>query len=241
MCNLVSHGYFVASSLLQCNTGVATYAPEKNALVWKIKSFPVTYSPHHLLHCILSDLLHTLTHACTHTHEHARTHAHTHREEESLCLELILGFLVCVGQSLLLLLLFTSLILFYGWCILTHCSFISWPEEGEGRPPITVKFEIPYFTTSGIQVSETCIHKHILVHTQTQHFHLFFRWGTWRYWKKWLPGIAMVQYITQNGGKPYLHVHTLARTRTHAHTFLLPASILTTISYSSLDYQLRTH
>ncbi|XP_065904131.1 AP-1 complex subunit mu-1-like [Dysidea avara] len=25
-------------------------------------------------------------------------------------------------------------------------------EEGEGRPPITVKFEIPYFTTSGIQV-----------------------------------------------------------------------------------------
>ena len=25
-------------------------------------------------------------------------------------------------------------------------------EEGEGRPPISVKFEIPYFTTSGIQV-----------------------------------------------------------------------------------------
>ena len=26
-------------------------------------------------------------------------------------------------------------------------------EDGEGRPPIRVKFEIPYFTTSGIQVS----------------------------------------------------------------------------------------
>ena len=25
-------------------------------------------------------------------------------------------------------------------------------EDSEGRPPITVKFEIPYFTTSGIQV-----------------------------------------------------------------------------------------
>lgn len=26
-------------------------------------------------------------------------------------------------------------------------------EEVEGRPPISVKFEIPYFTTSGLQVS----------------------------------------------------------------------------------------
>ena len=26
-------------------------------------------------------------------------------------------------------------------------------EEMEGKPPINVKFEIPYFTTSGIQVS----------------------------------------------------------------------------------------
>lgn len=26
-------------------------------------------------------------------------------------------------------------------------------EETEGKPPIQVKFEIPYFTTSGIQVS----------------------------------------------------------------------------------------
>ena len=29
-------------------------------------------------------------------------------------------------------------------------------EEGEGRPPISVKFEIPYFTTSGIQVLYAC-------------------------------------------------------------------------------------
>lgn len=28
-------------------------------------------------------------------------------------------------------------------------------DEMEGKPPITVKFEIPYFTVSGIQV---CIH-----------------------------------------------------------------------------------
>lgn len=26
-------------------------------------------------------------------------------------------------------------------------------EDKEGKPPISVKFEIPYFTTSGIQVS----------------------------------------------------------------------------------------
>ena len=26
-------------------------------------------------------------------------------------------------------------------------------EEAEGKPPINVKFEIPYFTVSGIQVS----------------------------------------------------------------------------------------
>lgn len=33
-------------------------------------------------------------------------------------------------------------------------------EELEGRPPITVNFEIPYFTVSGIQV---CVCFHILV------------------------------------------------------------------------------
>lgn len=28
-------------------------------------------------------------------------------------------------------------------------------EDKEGKPPISVKFEIPYFTTSGIQVQYT--------------------------------------------------------------------------------------
>ncbi len=30
-------------------------------------------------------------------------------------------------------------------------------ETEEGRPPIKVKFEIPYFTTSGIQVIKTSL------------------------------------------------------------------------------------
>lgn len=32
-------------------------------------------------------------------------------------------------------------------------------EDKEGKPPISVKFEIPYFTTSGIQV-HTSTHTH---------------------------------------------------------------------------------
>lgn len=31
-------------------------------------------------------------------------------------------------------------------------------EDKEGKPPISVKFEIPYFTTSGIQVRPTRLH-----------------------------------------------------------------------------------
>lgn len=31
-------------------------------------------------------------------------------------------------------------------------------EDKEGKPPISVKFEIPYFTTSGIQVRPAHIH-----------------------------------------------------------------------------------
>ena len=38
-------------------------------------------------------------------------------------------------------------------CIILHLNcYFHISEEGEGRPPISVKFEIPYFTTSGIQV-----------------------------------------------------------------------------------------
>ena len=36
-------------------------------------------------------------------------------------------------------------------------------EDKEGKPPISVKFEIPYFTTSGIQVK----HLHPTPTTQT--------------------------------------------------------------------------
>lgn len=36
-------------------------------------------------------------------------------------------------------------------------------EDKEGKPPISVKFEIPYFTTSGIQVGYT----HMRAHTHT--------------------------------------------------------------------------
>lgn len=34
-------------------------------------------------------------------------------------------------------------------------------DEMEGKPPITVKFEIPYFTVSGIQV---CMHTGLCVY-----------------------------------------------------------------------------
>lgn len=34
-------------------------------------------------------------------------------------------------------------------------------EDKEGKPPISVKFEIPYFTTSGIQVTD-CYYKVLL-------------------------------------------------------------------------------
>jgi AP-1 complex subunit mu len=67
----------------RCSAGSATYAPEKNALIWKIKAFPG-------------------------------------------------------GKEFVL---------------RAHFGLPSiQSEEGEGRPPISVKFEIPYFTTSGIQV-----------------------------------------------------------------------------------------
>lgn len=35
-------------------------------------------------------------------------------------------------------------------------------DEAEGKPPITVKFEIPYFTVSGIQV---CVHACLCIFT----------------------------------------------------------------------------
>ena len=39
-----------------------------------------------------------------------------------------------------------------------HPFFFFIAEVDEGRPPIKVKFEIPYFTVSGIQVTvEQCV------------------------------------------------------------------------------------
>ena len=51
-------------------------------------------------------------------------------------------------------------------------------DEDEGRPPIHVKFEIPYFTTSGIQVRYLKIIE-----------------------KSGYQALPWVRYITQNGGK----------------------------------------
>lgn len=42
----------------------------------------------------------------------------------------------------------------YTLCMVLMALPLLPPEEGEGRPPIKVQFEIPYFTTSGIQVLE---------------------------------------------------------------------------------------
>jgi AP-1 complex subunit mu len=49
-------------------------------------------------------------------------------------------------------------------------------EETEGKPPIQVKFEIPYFTTSGIQVRYLTIIE-----------------------KSGYQALPWVRYITQNG------------------------------------------
>ena len=45
-------------------------------------------------------------------------------------------------------------------------------EDKEGKPPISVKFEIPYFTTSGIQVSHSlslATHLHICTPSHLNH------------------------------------------------------------------------
>uniref|UniRef100_A0A673KS07 AP-1 complex subunit mu-1-like n=1 Tax=Sinocyclocheilus rhinocerous TaxID=307959 RepID=A0A673KS07_9TELE len=55
-------------------------------------------------------------------------------------------------------------------------------EDKEGKPPISVKFEIPYFTTSGIQVRYLKIIE-----------------------KSGYQALPWVRYITQNGGKTLSH------------------------------------
>jgi AP-1 complex subunit mu len=55
-------------------------------------------------------------------------------------------------------------------------------EETEKKPPINIKFEIPYFTVSGIQVRYLKIVE-----------------------KSGYQALPWVRYITQNGGKCCLH------------------------------------
>lgn len=60
--------------------------------------------------------------------------------------------------------------------ILTQCDTLA--EETERKPPINIKFEIPYFTVSGIQVRYLKIVE-----------------------KSGYQALPWVRYITQNGGK----------------------------------------
>uniref|UniRef100_A0A8C5CWZ8 AP-1 complex subunit mu-1 n=1 Tax=Gadus morhua TaxID=8049 RepID=A0A8C5CWZ8_GADMO len=72
-------------------------------------------------------------------------------------------------------------------------------EDKEGKPPISVKFEIPYFTTSGIQVRYLKIIE-----------------------KSGYQALPWVRYITQNGGMgKHTHARTPAHIRTHACTCFL--------------------
>lgn len=59
-----------------------------------------------------------------------------------------------------------------------HLLFVCIAEETEKRPPINIKFEIPYFTVSGIQVRYLKIVE-----------------------KSGYQALPWVRYITQNGGK----------------------------------------
>lgn len=106
------------SPKFKTSTGTAKYVPEKNMVVWTIKSFPVRNSQLCLLHVnILSMFLHVF----------------------------LINFVwVCIHLSI------------QGgkeFLMRAHFGLPSVENnELEGKPPITVKFEIPYFTVSGIQV-----------------------------------------------------------------------------------------
>ena len=61
---------------------------------------------------------------------------------------------------------FCTVVLYY--CCSDYVCLVV--EEGEGRPPIKVKFEIPYFTTSGIQVWIYMYKSHNVVVIQSINF-----------------------------------------------------------------------
>lgn len=71
-------------------------------------------------------------------------------------------------------------------------------EDLEAKPPIQVKFEIPYFTTSGIQVGASCfsrcppmIHGSFDSHRQVRYLKIIEKSG--------YQALPWVRYITQNG------------------------------------------
>ena len=86
---------------------------------------------------------------------------------------------------------------------------VSNEEDKKDKPPITVKFEIPYFTVSGIQVSASCRHAHAhprsqpsfrshhthtrcaLPPTQVRYLKIIEKSG--------YQALPWVRYITQNG------------------------------------------
>ena len=84
---------------------------------------------------------------------------------------------------------------------------VSNEEDKKDKPPITVKFEIPYFTVSGIQVSASCMHAHLahkavlsltphhtrcaLPPTQVRYLKIIEKSG--------YQALPWVRYITQNG------------------------------------------
>lgn len=70
-------------------------------------------------------------------------------------------------------------------------------EESESRPPITVKFEIPYFTTSGIQVrahrNSMALIWRVDTVLQVRYLKIIEKSG--------YQALPWVRYITQNGGE----------------------------------------
>ena len=77
---------------------------------------------------------------------------------------------------------YCGVVLWYCGAVLQYVSsmyLLQLPaEESEGRPPITIKFEIPYFTMSGIQVRYLKIIE-----------------------KSGYQALPWVRYITKNGGE----------------------------------------